>query len=170
MGFAGVYLIFLFFIKNLHCGYLLEPPRGSSDGYPVGIAQVILLFMCFVFFGDVLFIGMLFQKPSLSHLEYGTSQHPAPLNKDLFRIHITIKFVSMNPDMCSYIIQLNHSVSAYELSNSFHLGFFSSSIHTIKISHLYVFSLKYGISLVQLFKLFPHIFLFNVQVCATSMH
>ena len=27
LGFAGVYLIFLFLIQNIHCGYSLEPPR-----------------------------------------------------------------------------------------------------------------------------------------------
>ena len=26
LGFAGVYLIFLLLIKNIHCGYSLEPP------------------------------------------------------------------------------------------------------------------------------------------------
>ena len=27
LGFAGVYLIFLFLIQNIHCGYSLEPPH-----------------------------------------------------------------------------------------------------------------------------------------------
>ena len=35
LGFAGVYLIFLFLIQNIHCGYSLEPPRrGGSNVYP----------------------------------------------------------------------------------------------------------------------------------------
>ena len=34
-GFEGVYLIFLFLIQNIHCGYSLEPPRrGGSNVYP----------------------------------------------------------------------------------------------------------------------------------------
>ena len=33
-GFAGVYLIFLFLIQNILCGYSLEPPRrGGSNVY-----------------------------------------------------------------------------------------------------------------------------------------
>ena len=27
LGFAGVYLIFLFLLQNIDCGYTLEPPR-----------------------------------------------------------------------------------------------------------------------------------------------
>ena len=27
LGFAGVYQMFLFLIRNIHCGYSLEPPR-----------------------------------------------------------------------------------------------------------------------------------------------
>ena len=35
LGYAGVYLIFLFLIQNIHCGYSLEPPRrGGSNMYP----------------------------------------------------------------------------------------------------------------------------------------
>ena len=35
LGFTGVYIIFLFMLKNIDCGYLLEPPRrGGSNGYP----------------------------------------------------------------------------------------------------------------------------------------
>ena len=34
LGFTEVYLIFLFLIKNIHCGYSLEPPRrGGSNVY-----------------------------------------------------------------------------------------------------------------------------------------
>ena len=32
VGYAGVYLFFLFFLQNIDCGYSLEPPRrGSSN-------------------------------------------------------------------------------------------------------------------------------------------
>ena len=32
MGFAGVYLFFLFLLQNIDCGYTLEPPcRGDSN-------------------------------------------------------------------------------------------------------------------------------------------
>ena len=35
LGFAGVYLIFLFLIQIIHCGYSLElPRRGGSNVYP----------------------------------------------------------------------------------------------------------------------------------------
>ena len=35
LGFAGVYLVFLFLLQNIDCGYSLEPPRqGSSNLYP----------------------------------------------------------------------------------------------------------------------------------------
>ena len=30
LGFAGVYLVFLFLIQNIHCGYY----RGGSNVYP----------------------------------------------------------------------------------------------------------------------------------------
>ena len=34
LGFTGVYIIFLFLLKNIDCGYSLEPPhRGGSDEY-----------------------------------------------------------------------------------------------------------------------------------------
>ena len=34
MGFTGVYIIFLFLLKNIDCGYPLEPPRrGGSNEY-----------------------------------------------------------------------------------------------------------------------------------------
>ena len=33
-GFTGVYIIFLFLLKNIDCGYSLEPPRrGGSNDY-----------------------------------------------------------------------------------------------------------------------------------------
>ena len=35
MGFAGIYLNFVFLTQNIHCGYSLEPPpRGGSNVYP----------------------------------------------------------------------------------------------------------------------------------------
>ena len=35
LGFAGVYLFFLFLLQNIDCGYSLEPPRrGGSNVYP----------------------------------------------------------------------------------------------------------------------------------------
>ena len=38
LGFAGVYLLFLFLLQNIDCGYSLEPPRrGGSNVYPQSI-------------------------------------------------------------------------------------------------------------------------------------
>ena len=35
LGFIGVYIIFLFLLKNIDCRYSLEPPRrGGSNEYP----------------------------------------------------------------------------------------------------------------------------------------
>ena len=35
LGFAGVWLFFLFLLQNIDCGYSLEPPRrGGSNVYP----------------------------------------------------------------------------------------------------------------------------------------
>ena len=35
LGFTGVCIIFLFLLKNIDCGYSLEPPRrGGSNEYP----------------------------------------------------------------------------------------------------------------------------------------
>ena len=35
LGFTGVYIIFLFLLKNIDCGYSFEPPRrGGSNEYP----------------------------------------------------------------------------------------------------------------------------------------
>ena len=35
LGFTGVYIIFLFLLKNIDCGYSLEPPRrGGSNECP----------------------------------------------------------------------------------------------------------------------------------------
>ena len=36
LGYAGVYLFFLFLLQNIDCGYSLEPPRrGGSIGEAV---------------------------------------------------------------------------------------------------------------------------------------
>ena len=35
LGFTGVYIIFIILLKNIECGYSLEPlRRGGSNGYP----------------------------------------------------------------------------------------------------------------------------------------
>ena len=35
LEFTGVYIIVIFLLKNIDCGYSLEPPRrGGSDEYP----------------------------------------------------------------------------------------------------------------------------------------
>ena len=35
LGLTGVYIIFLILLKNIDCGYLLEPPhRGGSNEHP----------------------------------------------------------------------------------------------------------------------------------------
>ena len=35
LGYAGVYLFFLFLLQNIDCGYSVEPPRrGGSNEYP----------------------------------------------------------------------------------------------------------------------------------------
>ena len=35
LGYAGVYLFFLFLLQNIECGYSLEPPRrGGINVYP----------------------------------------------------------------------------------------------------------------------------------------
>ena len=34
MGFDGVYLIFLFLIQDIHCGYSFEPPRRGGSNEP----------------------------------------------------------------------------------------------------------------------------------------
>ena len=38
LGYAGVYLFFLFLLQNIDCGYSLEPPRrGGSNVYPQSV-------------------------------------------------------------------------------------------------------------------------------------
>ena len=40
LGFIWVYIIFLFLLKNINCGYSQElPQRGSSNEYPQSIEQ-----------------------------------------------------------------------------------------------------------------------------------
>ena len=35
LGYGGVYLLFLFLLQNIDCGYSFEPPRrGGSNVYP----------------------------------------------------------------------------------------------------------------------------------------
>ena len=42
LGYAGVYLFFLFLVQNIDCGYSLEPPRqGSSNVYRVPTIYVL---------------------------------------------------------------------------------------------------------------------------------
>ena len=59
LGFTGVYIIFLILLKNIDCGYLLEPPlRGGSNEYPQSMFwaeyEKYLNFLSdnFQFFGD----------------------------------------------------------------------------------------------------------------------
>ena len=38
LGFTGVYIIFLFLLLNIDCGYSLEPPHwGGSNVYPLSM-------------------------------------------------------------------------------------------------------------------------------------
>ena len=38
LGFTGVYIIFLFLLRNIDCGYSLElPRRGGSNEYPQSV-------------------------------------------------------------------------------------------------------------------------------------
>ena len=42
LGYAGVYLFFLFLLQNIDCGYSLEPPRrGGSNVYPQSMSLSI---------------------------------------------------------------------------------------------------------------------------------
>ena len=39
LGYAGVYLFFLFLLQNIDCGYSLKPPhRGGSNVYPQSVS------------------------------------------------------------------------------------------------------------------------------------
>ena len=37
LGYAGVYLFFLFLLQSIDCGYSLEPPLRGSNMYPQSI-------------------------------------------------------------------------------------------------------------------------------------
>ena len=42
LGFTGVYIIFLILLKNIDCGYSLEPPRrgGSNEYHNLCLEQI----------------------------------------------------------------------------------------------------------------------------------
>ena len=42
LGYAGVYLFFLFLLQNIDCGYLLEPPRLSRTCFRDDSSQFVL--------------------------------------------------------------------------------------------------------------------------------
>ena len=52
LEFTGVYIIFLFLLKSIDCGYSLEPPRrGGSNEYPqfifwAKIRKILAFFIC----------------------------------------------------------------------------------------------------------------------------
>ena len=54
LGFTGVYIIFLFLLKNIDCGYSLEPPRRGSNEYQQSMFWVeirkISEFLCDFYF------------------------------------------------------------------------------------------------------------------------
>ena len=65
LGFTGVYIIFPFLLKNIDCGYSLEPPRqGRSNEYPQSmfwaemwkILEIFIWFFFFSFFPNFLYI------------------------------------------------------------------------------------------------------------------
>ena len=62
LGFTGVYIIFLFVLKNIDCGYSLEPPRrGGSNEYQQSMfwAEIWKLsefFICSSFVGKIVSI------------------------------------------------------------------------------------------------------------------
>ena len=62
LGFTGVYIIFLFLLKSIDCGYSLEPPRrGGSNEYQQSMfgAEIRKMSDClsenFHFFGGKIF-------------------------------------------------------------------------------------------------------------------
>ena len=62
LGFTGVYFIFLFPLKNIDCGYSLEPPRrGGSNEYQQSMflsrnmKNISFLSENFQFFGSDIF-------------------------------------------------------------------------------------------------------------------
>ena len=59
LGFTGVYIIFLFLLKNIDCGYSLEPPRrDGSNEYPQSM-----------FWADIRKISELFVSENFQFLE-----------------------------------------------------------------------------------------------------
>ena len=63
LGFTGVYIIFLFFLKSIDCGYSLEPPRwdGSNEYHNLGFEHKYekyqsFLSEIFVFGGEIFYI------------------------------------------------------------------------------------------------------------------
>ena len=53
LGFTGVYIIFfLFLLKNIDCGYLLEPPRlgGSNEYHNICFEQKYEKYQIFLFY------------------------------------------------------------------------------------------------------------------------
>ena len=67
LGYAGVYLFFLFLLQNIDCGYTLGPPhRGGSNMYPQSkfkakikkyIKHVLLIFFQFLQLEKSLYIA-----------------------------------------------------------------------------------------------------------------
>ena len=49
LGFTGVYVIFLILLKNIDCGYSLEPPRrgGSNEYHNLCFDQKYEKYQCF---------------------------------------------------------------------------------------------------------------------------
>ena len=62
LAFTGVYIIFLFLLENIGCGYSLEPPRrGGSNEYPqsmfwAGIWKKFIIWKFSVFGGEIFYI------------------------------------------------------------------------------------------------------------------
>ena len=57
-GLTGVYIIFLFLLKNIDCGYALEPPRrGGSNAYPQSIFWAEIWKNIRIFIWKVSFFG-----------------------------------------------------------------------------------------------------------------
>ena len=43
LGYAGVYLFFLFLLQNIDCGYSLEPPRKNKKNINIFLAKFSIL-------------------------------------------------------------------------------------------------------------------------------
>ena len=58
LGFTGVYLFFLFLLKNIYRGYLLEPPRrGGSNKYPQSMFWAEIWKLQEIFIWKISFFG-----------------------------------------------------------------------------------------------------------------